>query len=238
MDTHTERQFFTSLISSISTEPIPDAINSNPLKLFASPHTNTRQIFLTLHVLYPKELLPALDLLDRGLIYHLHTNQGRLPAQKRTYHVRSAQEPPSWQRKQQVHHSHRTEIDVADSGSAAAEEMRTDVTYYETRPWAWNCSCPAFVFAAFPATASDHHHEGSVATARACEAPSVSDEGDAAKQRKWMAGGFTRGDDAPVCKHLLACVLVEHCRGLFGQFVKEREVSLDEVIAWGAGWGG
>lgn len=251
MDTHTERQFLTSLINTISAEPIPDTIiTSNPLKAFSSPDSNIRQIFLTLHVLYPNELLPALDLLDRGLLYQLSASAPQnqearsLPAQKRIYHVRSAQEPPSWQRKQQ-HHSHRAEI--ADAG-AAADEMRADVTYYETRPWAWNCGCPAFAFAAFPAAVGfdqrrqQQQHQSSVEVSDAqyedIGVQGVTERTGGERHREWMVGGLMRGVDAPVCKHLLACVLVEHCGGLFGRFVKEREASLDEIVAWGAGWGG
>ncbi|GAB7340670.1 hypothetical protein MBLNU457_7062t1 [Dothideomycetes sp. NU457] len=261
MATHTERQFLTSLINTISIEPPPNPTTNNPLKLFSNPDSNIRQIFLTLHILYPNELLPALDLLDRGLIYHLFptpetaTKQSCPPPQKqkRIYHVRSAQEPPSWQRRQQqTHHSHRTEMDDADA-AAGADEMRTDVTYYETRPWSWNCTCPAFVFAAFPATAfssapphhhhhhHQHHHQDPVnLTDSHDEDPraQISEGHDVVGQRKWIAGGLMKGNDAPICRHLLACVLAEHCRALFGRFVKEREVSADEIVAWGAGWGG
>lgn len=41
---------------------------SNPLKLLSPSHRN---YFLTLHVLFPSLLLPALDLLDRGLVARL-----------------------------------------------------------------------------------------------------------------------------------------------------------------------
>lgn len=47
-----------------------------------------------------------------------------------------------------------------------------------------------------------------------------------------------RGGETPMCKHLLACLLVERCEGLFGGFVREREVGVEEWIGWEAGWGG
>jgi len=40
-----------------------------------------------------------------------------------------------------------------------------------------------------------------------------------------------------MCKHLLACVLVERVAA-FGGFVEERRVSVEEVAGWAAGWGG
>lgn len=47
-----------------------------------------------------------------------------------------------------------------------------------------------------------------------------------------------RGGETPMCKHLLACLLVERCAGLFGGFLREREVGLEEWVGWEAGWGG
>ena len=40
-----------------------------------------------------------------------------------------------------------------------------------------------------------------------------------------------------MCKHLLACVFVERCKGLFGGFVEDREVGVEEAAGWAAGWG-
>ena len=55
---------------------------------------------------------------------------------------------------------------------------------------------------------------------------------------EWIFGGLSLGDDMPpVCKHLLACVLAERCKGLFGGFVEERDVSVEEAAGWAAGWG-
>jgi len=54
----------------------------------------------------------------------------------------------------------------------------------------------------------------------------------------WEFGGLSRGAGAaPVCKHLLACVLVERCE-VFAGCVDEREVSVEELAGWAAGWGG
>ena len=92
--------------------------------------------------------------------------------------------------------------------------------HYEVRVKGWSCSCPAFVFAAFPATMVE----------RGCGGADLRD------RSQWSFGGLTLGSDVPVCKHLLACVLVEHC-GLFATFVEEREVGVEELAGWAAGWG-
>lgn len=96
----TPQQLLTSLFDTIAAIPAPDAeshrqqasINfqtsskpvgwipkrpgppppSNPLKLLDPSH---RKYFLTLHVLFPSLLLPALDLLDRGLVSRLSLPQ-------------------------------------------------------------------------------------------------------------------------------------------------------------------
>ena len=54
---------------------------------------------------------------------------------------------------------------------------------------------------------------------------------------RWKIGGVTLGEDVPVCKHLLACVLAERVEGL-GDFVEERIVVREELAGWAAGWGG
>ncbi|KAK3701570.1 hypothetical protein LTR37_015424 [Vermiconidia calcicola] len=99
---------------------------------------------------------------------------------------------------------------------------------YEVRVDAWSCSCPAFAFSAFPAAASER----------------TDDESDDITQQQtyrsntetWIFGGLTLGSDMPICKHLLAGVLVERC-SIFATFVEEREVSVEELAAWAAGWG-
>ena len=106
---------------------------------------------------------------------------------------------------------------------AAAQAWLPGAAHYEVRVWAWSCSCPAFVFAAFPATQSESNEkEGMMA--------------DHGKSVSWSFGGLTLGNDMPVCKHLLACVLVEF-GGLFEGFVEERVVSVEEIAGWAAGWG-
>lgn len=122
--------------------------------------------------------------------------------------------------------------------SAQARSSRYSTSFdttasYEVRLRAWNCSCPAFAFAAFPAV----HPEPAVPVYEPQE-HAADDESAEGTSKAWVFGGASLGDAIPpVCKHLLACVLVEKCSGLFGGYVEERVVSVEEAAGWAAGWG-
>ncbi|KAF1834651.1 hypothetical protein BDW02DRAFT_326991 [Decorospora gaudefroyi] len=136
------------------------------------------------------------------------TVQNSTPSEKATvYYVRSAQQRSS---------RYSTSYD--------------STTSYEVRLPAWNCSCPAFAFSAFPAIHSEPPN------------PTYDDTGGGVSNERqatgWIFGGISLGDDIPpVCKHILACVLVEKCGGIFGGLVEERDVGVEEAAGWAAGWG-
>jgi len=91
-------------------------------------------------------------------------------------------------------------------------------TSYEVRLKAWNCTCAAFAFAAFNSSA-----------------PRLAqDEGAEKGGDEMRFGGLLRGEEVPVCKHLLACVLAER----MGGYVEEKVVGREEMAGWAAGWGG
>jgi hypothetical protein len=73
-------------------------------------------------------------------------------------------------------------------------------------------------------------------TERSCGVEDVQNQYQGSSGAGWRFGGLTLGNHMSVCKHLLACVLVEHC-SLFVGFVDEREVSVEELAGWAAGWG-
>jgi hypothetical protein len=60
------------------------------------------------------------------------------------------------------------------------------------------------------------------------------------EQKEWTVGGLSLGKTkVPMCKHLLACVLVERT-DLFAGHVKikgKEQVSVEELAGWAAGWG-
>ncbi|RYO17536.1 hypothetical protein AA0111_g11089 [Alternaria arborescens] len=127
-------------------------------------------------------------------------------------------------------------------------------TYYQVRLRAWNCSCPAFAFSAFPPTPVTTRHVGNEeATVHTPlhnnnnstiqqEVNNNKDSNNNNADNKWIFGGISlvgkeTTQPPPVCKHLLACVFVERCKGLFGGFVEDREVGVEEAAGWAAGWG-
>ncbi|MCJ1250022.1 hypothetical protein MMC30_007248 [Trapelia coarctata] len=234
---------------------------TNPL-LTASPATKT--LFLTLHCLFPTEFLPALDLLDRRLVtrlgYHTgpsidvlnsnnigwstnantETNSPDSPVGPTTdapdqptnfrsnlnqvYYVRSSHSRPS-------------------SRSRYHGSTSTTATSYEVRLSAWHCTCAAFTFSAFTSTLSLRDDAGVAFGGAVGDGERFEEGGDGergGRTGEWRFGGLTRERGAaptPVCKHLLACVLVERCAELEA-YVEERVVGNGEMAGWGAGWGG
>ncbi|KAJ4416697.1 Coproporphyrinogen-III oxidase [Gnomoniopsis sp. IMI 355080] len=240
----TPRQLLTSILKSISEIPpplaMPDTLTTRPDTLwgrsnqrsstsssnpFKHLHPSHRPLFTTLHVLFPSLLLPALDLLDRGLVTRLvqlsdqrpreygdvemadegsTVQQGRrsssssssTPASSTVYLVRSAQKP-----------------------TGRRPEAAASQTVYISHTAAWNCTCAAFAFAAFPPAASAL----STRTSR----------GEA--DDEWGFGGMSfdgldesEGGVPPCCKHLLACVLAEKWVVL-GDYLNERSLGKEEL---------
>ncbi|ETS79213.1 hypothetical protein PFICI_09066 [Pestalotiopsis fici W106-1] len=253
------RALLTSLINTLTSLPIPiggtqlartasriahaqDA--TNPLALLPP---NSRTLITTLHVIYPSLLLPALDLLDRGLVTRVlvldsesaahspltssldEAEQARRDARAGLFHiVRSAQQP---------RRGRRPALDDASRGPT-----------YLVCTQAWSCDCAAFAFGAFPAGEKDR-----AATAGYQIRPAEDNRYASRPQREavhplrggahgWEFGGLSmdgRSDDGggggvasgapPCCKHLLACVLAERWGSVLGDYVQERKVGREEA---------
>jgi len=209
------REFLTALFDALPTVPVPQFTPpGNPLLQLAP---KDRSVFVTLHCLFPNDFVPALDVLDRGLVTRVVQTAGgpdddheNLPA---VYYVRSSQ-PQS-------------------RGSARFrhyEPYEDAQKSYEVRLDSWNCSCPAFAFAAFSSSPEDvlpANGRGGV------PAPPGTFGG--------LSLPLASGAD-PVCKHLLACFLAERCRALFDasgmEYVREKRVSKAEMAGLAAGWNG
>jgi hypothetical protein len=305
----TSRAFVNHLLSSLRSLPQASAGTINVSVAAAPNRLNsvsepTKKQLLTLHVLFPSEFLPALDLLDRRLVTRFRIRRkpneddaappirnaaqyvslsirgsGRrdgeatqaidggaqretsapntvtAAAQKNTSDtemtdggstVPHMEEPEDLTRLPQIFEEE-ARIEVREGGLAAQQQDIDTVYYvrsaqqrssrygtsydsttsYEVRIRAWNCSCPAFAFAAFPST----HPERPV--------PEITMEDTFKEVMEDVSdfGGFSLGDEMPpVCKHLLACVLIERC-DLFRDFVEEKEISVNEAAGWAAGWG-
>ncbi|KAK4550648.1 hypothetical protein LTR36_000227 [Oleoguttula mirabilis] len=243
----TPRRVVASLISTIPKPLDPHAASANPL----TDVPEVKQRLLTLHVLFPNELLPALDLLDRGLVTRLRPMQAghssatnEEQAHMETYpahagldseHAIPTSDTVADQTVQQpggphlpcTYYVRSAQQQTSRSNSRYRNAAYENITYYEARLEAWSCSCPAFAFSAFPAASADVHKT----------APPVRDfQAEGPIPPNWVLGGLSLGSDMPICKHLLACVLVEHST-MFAHFVEERAISLEELAGWAAGWG-
>lgn len=248
------RQFLTRLIDQLSAS-IPQTFNhdsntsagtrtgyqqsQNDLsKLSASQLSKVKSLMLTLHCLFPNELLLALDILDRRLVRRFtvrHEDEDMImpsdPSGEHTtvLHAHSQQDDTTRQRRrkdEEVFFVRSTSVTSSSSRSHGGIEKN-----YEVRLQAWNCTCPAFALSAFRDTGPPGNVESGL-----CKDDDVEDcQGDC-----WFGGTLTR-DSAktypPVCKHLLACVLGAQCPALFGGGVEERgRVSAKEFAGWCAGW--
>ncbi|KAB8069557.1 hypothetical protein BDV29DRAFT_182479 [Aspergillus leporis] len=202
-----------------------------------------KPLMLTLHCLFPNEILLALDILDRGLVRrfvredshiirssqvtepscpHKPTLNGRQPPPEDMFFVISASIGP------------RPSSMVSPSMSL---QPRADQKGYEVRLQAWNCTCPTFTLAAFRDLDSDLAVDNP-----SSGIPESSHTSDNVHYP--FGGGLTRPPaklSFPVCKHLLACVLLVRCPGLLGATGNDSGrtvVSAEELAGWCAGWGG
>jgi len=240
------RELLTSLVNAISNIPLaqPVSVHGLPGSRESSFHplkavpVSYRHLLTTLHVLFPTLLLPALDLLDRSLVTRLVVDgipSGGDPSEQLLPHaalylVRSARPTSNHPRRHQAH---------PPTGNT-----------YAVRLGAWNCSCAAFAFAAFPTAGTGGREE-----LKEPESPQSIDHGEeeeeneeeeddddgrdglqASDRPNWSFGGTScdgtqnRGNDGvPCCKHLLACLLAERWHAALGGYVVERRVGREEM---------
>ena len=233
----TSRTFLSSLLPPLSpsTSPIhPSSQSTNPLQPEQKP------ILLTLHCLFPNELLPALDLLDRRLVTRLVLEGTRFagaPTSDAAPAETTAQggqvlgddgiEKGEMRRGMTVYHVRSAYASRSRYSSKRSELSATEGMSYEVRLRAWNCSCAAFAFAAFSGEGDEFNVNGGNIIGSLQERDGM----------EWSMGGSSLGDGVPVCKHLLACVLAERLVGL-ETLVEERVVSRQEVAGYAAGWAG
>lgn len=202
-----------------------------------SDDSNWRQQLLTLHVIFPSLLLPALDLLDRGLVTRLivpvnptqaatsHTSH--VPRDIETEPVQGqhterdlvGQEATSFSKDQICMYS------VQSAASTTSRGRRRHIPQasksYAVHLDAWSCNCGAFALDAYSnydVTSSTERPQGS----------------------RTSSGGFgSLGMDArlglqenfPCCKHLLACLLAEKWRGAPRGYGEDRYITKEELAA-------
>ncbi|KAF7595143.1 hypothetical protein BBP40_007110 [Aspergillus hancockii] len=243
-------EFIEQLISQLSDcAKNPENEESAQSQLRASAFSTARvqklkPLMLTLHCLFPDEVLFALNILDRGLVRRFvredsrvikssnvtessylskPTFNGRQPTSEEMFFVISASTAPQ-------------------SSLAASPSMslhpHADQKGYEVRLRAWNCTCPTFTLATFrdlgPDLAEDNSSSnGILGSLHVSDSVYYPLGGSLARQPgKWSP---------PLCKHLLACVLMVCCPQLFGGAGNDCNrvvVSAEELAGWCAGWGG
>ncbi|KKY37426.1 putative ubiquitin carboxyl-terminal hydrolase family protein [Diaporthe ampelina] len=295
----TPRRLLTSILNQISEIPAPSAPgpgniptqdsstitrtgsfperarepSTNSLRLIDARH---RPLFTTLHVLFPSLLLPALDLLDRGLVTRLvspdeaatampaeesplahqddqshepqeedgrgsHTRDSTAvqpPPPSSVYLVRSAQKPA-----RRPYGGGGGGGGDAPATTSVPTSTSTSQRTYLVHTAAWNCTCAAFAFSAFPPLAGE---PSLLAPGQGIGEPvsamAIMDDRDYAEEgeegegtRRWQFGGLSfdgctgAGGVPPCCKHLLACVLAERWQCGLGRYVARREVGREEM---------
>lgn len=226
-----------------------DRQSRNPLsRLPASELSKVKPLMLTMHCLFPNDLLPALDILDRGLVRRLvradnpdltptvpgdeqvmaSEGQGTLQEQE----LGTDQAPPLEDMFLVISASAARPCSAAPPSASTTHEPEKA---YEVRLHAWNCTCPTFALSAFrgPASGLDFSAE------RPSPAERLHDQGPVAYPFGGTLTCAMDRDSPPVCKHILACALFARCPGLFGATGDGRcAVSTEELAGWCAGWGG
>lgn len=236
-------------------------------QLSTAETAKARSLFLTLHVLFPHHLLPALDLLDRGLLTKLiyGTQEtagdvsegvhgaGQLKEASDVFYIQSSSAALSGTGRKK--------------GPRARNTHATDpsAVYYEVRLDSWNCTCPAFaVDVASGLTRMDlgrgamdgeHDHDHGYIAGRGENHAGEGRQGSHSVETWRFGGALTLlasghmkndsedvtgleiGPGVPVCKHILAAALARAAPALFGASVAERQATKEELAGWGGGWG-
>lgn len=225
------RHVFTTLVNALL-PPALSVSNINVgdtagLSLSGSASTQRHHLLLTLHVLFPNLLLPALDLLDRRLIARIVVpctaeepgqenepatgdrvaaameHSARSDSASRTYIVRSAVSPSARRRR---------------------EPTRSSTKSYAVHLDAWSCSCASFALDAFPSHfkyALENEYK---------QSPQLNSFGGLSQDG--LAG---TQEHVPCCKHLLACFLTDKCSIVLGSCIEHRVVSKETLAAMLAG---
>jgi hypothetical protein len=207
----------------------------------AQQQPGLKPLILTLHCLFPNELLPALDILDRGLVKRLATaGSPTTSGDNTTPDIHIPHDDHNQERDTTSETSPDEVFFVTSVSSSAAISTadRQDQKSYEVRLRAWNCTCPAFALLTFREGLSASASMTSGDLDPGIEPGAGIEDDDPLGQDYYGFGGtLTSTPAAPVCKHLLACVLAVRCPGLFGGGYR-RVVGRGELGGCCAGWGG
>ncbi|KKZ59186.1 hypothetical protein EMCG_05433 [[Emmonsia] crescens] len=206
--------------------PSTETNNTNPLAQLPAPLlSKAKPLLLTLHCLFPNELLLALDILDRKGIrrydYYNHKPGSEETAEVQRQHgrdidygiyfVRSSPSSSS----SSYSYSYSSAMNTARPNGNNDANTNNPLKSHLVCLNAWNCSCPAFALAAF-------RHLDSPQTATRETENSAGEEVSTSTSAFPFGGTLTKDSwknmhyGTPVCKHLLACLLGSQCPALFG----------------------
>lgn len=202
-----------------SSSPVPETWDSPARK----------SILLTLHVVFPGMLLPALDLLDRNLVQRL-TPSGQ--QREKDYGRQDDALPESRDMEEKAQREGQGRVYIVRSaaptmprrGGGEAVPVQTYLVHLD----AWNCSCAGFAVDVFSGAHASSDGE-------ACEE-------EAGEQSSCVFGGTSAvqvgahgAENVPCCKHLLACVLVDEWEDLFVKHAEDRMCTREELAGVIAG---
>ncbi|KAK5997362.1 Oxygen-dependent coproporphyrinogen-III oxidase [Cladobotryum mycophilum] len=222
------RRFFAALVNAIvQSEPLPTGTSlsdttTNPLSSLVP--SNKRHLLLTLHVIFPSLLLPALDLLDRGLVTRFIVPSD--PPERKTRHLGAERGETTGFHEDNDETGYEKHIHVymAQSVASTMTHRKRDVTQVPKRYLihmdAWSCSCASFALDAYPG------HGG----------PVPDEQQDDPMIQHGFGGLSLDGkadfwDNVPCCKHLLACFLAERWENVLGIYAETRRTTKDELAA-------
>lgn len=221
--------------------------NQNPLSSLSSPQlSKIKPLMLTLHCLFPNELLLALDILDRRLVRRFVRVDAALNNNLATSAAVNGETMMTIPQQ-----TSQEETFFVISASSGPPPFTTTYSSrgqkgYEVRLHAWNCTCPAFTISAF------QQDLGPIPERGVDSSPgdyfdyfdhyySLQNQEEGGYYCYPFGGDLTlksARSSPPVCKHLLACILAVRCPALFGPGVEEHAVSAGELGGWCAGWAG
>lgn len=130
---------------------------------------------------------------------------------------------------QSTHPRRRKEVLLGGVTEDPAQKM------YIVRLGAWNCTCAAFAFAAFPGIGSMAFslNGGSRSNDSRMDVDEAASR-EGIGESDWSFGGVSldgagEGGSVPCCKHLLACLLAERWQTGLGSYIEERRVGRNEM---------
>ncbi|KAL7914465.1 hypothetical protein GGI35DRAFT_146872 [Trichoderma velutinum] len=198
---------------------------------------NWRRQLLTLHVIFPSLLLPALDLLDRGLVTRLlvadesqKTPEAEAPASispdgilkhGETENADEQYEDHTSKSRQLMDHEDQIRIYTVQSAVSTTSRRKRHTPQttkvYAVHLDAWSCSCVGFALDAYT------NYDVTIINEKLQNSPSPDLFGNLRLDR------LTSLEDFPCCKHLLACLLAEKWRKTPGGHVQDRYTTKEEL---------